>query len=203
MSPAVDAGNPATAAPSFPECQTVDQRGEIRPAPDGSGGMTAVCDIGAFELQFDPGEFVWAQASYSVNEADGTLTLEILRTGGVAGVAFVEAQTMDGTATEASDYSPFFDSFTFMDGQASQTLQVVIQDDSLEEGAENFTLVLSDPAGGATVGQPDVATVTILDDDQSGAVVAIPTLGAGSVALLVVLIAWLGLWSYRNRIGWP
>jgi len=42
-SPAIDAGSPST-------CPTMDQRGKLRPI-DGNGDGTAVCDIGAFELQ--------------------------------------------------------------------------------------------------------------------------------------------------------
>ncbi len=48
-SPAIDMGDPADPAGAG-TCETEDQRGEMRPF-DGDGDGTAVCDIGAFELQ--------------------------------------------------------------------------------------------------------------------------------------------------------
>ena len=51
-SPAVDTGNPATPGSGGSSCATSDQRGHTRPK-DGNGDGTAVCDIGAFELDND------------------------------------------------------------------------------------------------------------------------------------------------------
>ena len=51
-SPAVDAGNPATPGSGGNSCAALDQRGHTRPK-DGNGDGTAVCDIGAFELDND------------------------------------------------------------------------------------------------------------------------------------------------------
>jgi hypothetical protein len=47
-SPAINAGNPATAGGTFPACPAFDQRGQSR------GGGAGVCDIGAFEVQPTP-----------------------------------------------------------------------------------------------------------------------------------------------------
>ncbi|RLT41667.1 MAG: hypothetical protein DWI57_06650 [Chloroflexi bacterium] len=49
-SPAIDAGNPITPSSSGLACESTDQQGTSRPQ-DGDGIGSAVCDIGAFELE--------------------------------------------------------------------------------------------------------------------------------------------------------
>src|SRR5262249_7450167 len=49
-SPAIDAGNPAAPGSGGNACPVDDQRGVTRPQ-DGDGDTTAVCDIGAYELE--------------------------------------------------------------------------------------------------------------------------------------------------------
>ncbi|NOH14772.1 MAG: choice-of-anchor D domain-containing protein, partial [Chloroflexi bacterium] len=49
-SPAIDAGNPAAPGSGSDACQTLDQRGIARPQ-EGDGAASAVCDMGAYELE--------------------------------------------------------------------------------------------------------------------------------------------------------
>jgi hypothetical protein len=51
LSPALDAGNPATPGSGGSACEALDQRGVSRPK-DWNGDSTSVCDIGAYE--YDP-----------------------------------------------------------------------------------------------------------------------------------------------------
>jgi len=52
-------------------------------------------------------------------------------------------------------------------GNTSVTLIIGINQDSLVEGNEKFTVELSNPRGGATLVAPSVATVTIVDDEST------------------------------------
>ena len=57
---------------------------------------------------------------------------------------------------------------TFPAGMTSVPFDIPINDDMILEANENFTLTINPsslPAGG-TVGNPDQATVTIVDDDR-------------------------------------
>ena len=54
---------------------------------------------------------------------------------------------------------------TFLNGVTSRTITVPTKADTLLEGAETFTVTLSNPGGGATLGAPAAAVVTIVDDE--------------------------------------
>ena len=79
--------------------------------------------------------------------------------------ATVDYTTTAGTATAGSDYNTTSGTLTFTSGGAtSQTISVPIYGDVEIEGDETFTLTLSNPTGGATIGTVS-ATGTIIDDD--------------------------------------
>ena len=106
------------------------------------------------------GVIQFAAADYAVNEADGTVTLEIVRVGGSAGALTATIQTVDGTATINDDYAgiPSPLALSWADGNtASKTVTLPILADILEEPPETFTMVLA----GANLGTPSTATVTI------------------------------------------
>lgn len=100
--------------------------------------------------------------SPSVAENAGSLTFTVtLGTPGPDTVEF-EYETADGSATAGDDYTATSGTLTFRPGEsATQTVRVIIRNDSLHELAETFTLRIS--------GQQNVfvtsGTGTILDDD--------------------------------------
>jgi Calx-beta domain len=114
------------------------------------------------------GTVQFSAATYSVNENAGTATITVTRSGGSAGPASVNYTTSNGTAG-ASDYTATAGTLNWADGDsASKSFSVPITNDLLAEGAENFNVALSG-ASGAALGSPSSATVTILDNDASGA----------------------------------
>jgi Calx-beta domain-containing protein/WD40 repeat protein len=114
---------------------------------------------------FQPGQVQFSAATYSVNESGGTATITVTRTGGTGGVVTVDFATSDGTATATQDYTPASGTLTFNPGVTSQTFTVPILNDTLDESDETVNLTLSNPTGGATLGTPGQAVLTIIDDD--------------------------------------
>jgi hypothetical protein len=73
--------------------------------------------------------------------------------------------TAPGTATE-SDYTPATGTLSWAAGDAApKTISIPIGDDPAQEGEESFGVSLQNPAGGATLGTPASATVTIAASD--------------------------------------
>src|SRR5207247_2269650 len=65
------------------------------------------------------------------------------------------------------DYVSTTGILNFAAGQTSATFTVTILNDAVPEPAETVGLFLSDPTGGASLGVPATATLTILDDDEA------------------------------------
>lgn len=111
------------------------------------------------------GTLQFSATAISVGEDDGNATLTINRIGGSDGTVSVVVDTADGTASAPGDYTTVSRVITFGPGVTSQQILVPIIDDALQEPSENFTVALSDAAGGAALNAQLAATVTILDND--------------------------------------
>jgi CSLREA domain-containing protein len=110
-----------------------------------------------------PGVVQFASGAYATPES-GTVTLTLLRTGGSAGAVSVNWTTSDGSAT-AADYTPASGTVNFAAGQTTATFTVAVTPDALDESAESFSVILSNPTNGLVLVPPAIATVTITDDD--------------------------------------
>jgi CSLREA domain-containing protein len=106
-------------------------------------------------------------ASYSAGETDGAVTITVQRVTGVASSVGVQYATADGTAKAGQDYTAAAGTLTFAAGESIKTISVPILADRVDEPDESFTITLSNVTGGATLGTPVTATVTIRDVDQS------------------------------------
>ncbi len=113
-----------------------------------------------------PGTLQFSSATYSVNENGGSATITITRTGGSAGAVGAHFATSNGTATAGSDYTAVTQTVIFADGDATnKTVAIPVLDDMLVEANETVNLTLSSPTGGATLGNPATAVLTIIDND--------------------------------------
>ena len=115
-----------------------------------------------------------ARDTYSVTEG-AAASLVVTRTGGSAGTVTVQYATSNGGGGAAAiggaptasgtDYATMAGTLTFLNGVTSRTITVPTKADTLLEGPETFTVTLSSPGGGAALGAPAAAVVTIVDDE--------------------------------------
>jgi hypothetical protein len=114
---------------------------------------------------------------YQVREDAGHLLVTVFRTGGGVGetsvdyairyssnpdMGEVEASTADVTPTAHYTSSQ---TLTFAPGVVRLQFQITIHSDVDKESNETFTLGLSNPTGGATLGPQSRCIITIIDDD--------------------------------------
>ena len=141
-------------------------------APAGGASLgtqaTAVLTIIDEQGPPTPGSLQFSASNYSQSESAGTVTVTVTRTGGSDGAVSVSYATSDGSAKANSDYTPTSGVLNFAAGEVTRTFTVALQDDPSVEEDEAFIVTLSNPGGGATLGTPASATVTILDTDRGG-----------------------------------
>ena len=111
----------------------------------------------------------FSTSDYIVNEAIGTASITVQRTGKVNCEVTVDYFTGDdGTETAATagvDYIPVSDTLTFPEGETEQTFTVTIIDDPDIEWSEILNLTLDNPTGDAVLAYPFIATLRIVDND--------------------------------------
>ena len=113
-----------------------------------------------------PGTLQLSAATYSVAENGGSATITVTRAGGSAGAVGVTVATSNGTATTPADYTAVSQTVSFAAGDtANKTVSIPIADDALVEGNETVNVTVSAPTGGATLGTPSTAVLTITDND--------------------------------------
>lgn len=108
-----------------------------------------------------PGALQLSTADATVAEDGGSVTLTVQRVNGSDGAVSVNFATQDGTAAAGSDYTSTSGTLTFAAGSTSQAITVPILRDTVAESSETFTVALAGPTGGAVLGAPTTATVTI------------------------------------------
>ena len=137
--------------------------------PLGSAALVGI--VGGGELiramAIAPPQIQFKSAAYSVNEAAGTTTITITRTGGASGTSTVSFSAFGGTATEGSDYTPVFNMiFVFNPGETAIKFTIPIVNDTEIESPETVLLTLAAPTGGNTIlGPNSSATLTIVSNE--------------------------------------
>src|SRR5207248_2350265 len=105
----------------------------------------------------------------SFSEGVGTASVTATRTQGSAGAVQVDYTTgptnQSNKATAGADYVTTSGQLTFLDGETSKTIAVPIIDDLVSEQEEAFIMTLSNPTGGATLGNQSTVLFDILDND--------------------------------------
>jgi len=151
-----------------------------RIAVDGYNNSNSGGDSGPIQINFSETNctassvFLSAQ-NYTVNESANSLTVDVTRNGSTGAAATVNFATSDnagltnctvanGIASERCDYGSAAGILQFGPGEATKSFTIPIVNDGLVEGNETFSIALSSPLG-MTLASPQLATVTITDDD--------------------------------------
>jgi CSLREA domain-containing protein len=103
-------------------------------------------------------------SAFSANENNGTVLITVTLSAPSALTITVGYATGIGTAIAGNDYLAVTGTLLFTPGVTAQTFNVPILEDALNEPGETIPLVLSSPVS-ATLGAPNAATLTIVDDD--------------------------------------
>jgi uncharacterized protein (DUF2249 family) len=115
----------------------------------------------------EPGTLQFSSAMYSVGEDGMSIDVIVNRVGGKDGAVTVDCASSEDSATAGEDYSEFDGTLSWDDqDDGDQSCTVSIFDDADFEGDETFYMTLGNATGGATIGDPDTAEVTIIDDDS-------------------------------------
>lgn len=122
-------------------------------------------DIGAFEAQ-NGGVFVLTSSGYGVNENGGQVDTAVMRQGPLLNAATVKITATPGTAG-AADFTASSQVLSFAPGEAYKVASFPVLNDTLVEANETFTVTLSAPTGGCTLGSPSSAKVVIRDPSSS------------------------------------
>ena len=112
------------------------------------------------------GSVQFSSATYTANESGGVLTITVTRQGGTYN-GTINYSTSDGTAIGGTDYTPTSGLLFFGENQNSRTFDIQILNDAVSEGSKTINLSLTNPSTSFTLGNPNTATVTIIDDDSS------------------------------------
>ncbi|XP_064918597.1 extracellular matrix organizing protein FRAS1 isoform X3 [Columba livia] len=114
----------------------------------------------------------FTHTSYSVQESAGSVSIPVRRVGNLNQYAIVLCRTEQGTATSSSarppglqDYVEYAGQVQFEEREDAKACTITINDDTVFEGTESFTVELSAPAY-ALLGNVTRATVTITDTED-------------------------------------
>ncbi len=130
----------------------------MRLGPTSSAVLTIVDDDAA-------GRIAFSTSAYTAVEGGSAAVITVVRTGGAASGVTVRYATSSGTATAGADYVSQSGTLTFPAGATTATFTVPIVDNSTTESNETVRLILSNPTGGASLGSPATALLTIGDNE--------------------------------------
>lgn len=159
---------------SFSFASAVDTGGAffVRFTSNDAGGSGSRDEFGLDNIVVtagaEPTPGVLSIADAVVAEADSGTTVmsfTVTRSGGSDGAITVDyAVVFDGTASAADLSGATAGQIAFADGETSRTIEIAVQGDTEIELNETFSVQLSNPTGGAVLGDPQ-ATGTIGDND--------------------------------------
>ena len=151
-SPAINSGSP--------DCPALDQRFHTRPGQ---------CDIGAFEAggaAVQAGTISFKKPVDMVREDAGVATITLTRSMGSEGAVSVRYQDSPmSTARSGFDFADFDGVLEWEDGEiGDKSFQIdVFLDSAVGERIESLSMYLSNPTGGAIIGDNRTAILNIVD----------------------------------------
>ena len=114
----------------------------------------------------DEGGVVQFQTPVRVfGEESGIAAIVVTRGGGAASNVTVQFATASVTALSGLDFTATSGTLTFAADETSKLINVPLLDDGIAEPAEVFSITLTNPGGGATLGTFTVCQVVIEDNE--------------------------------------
>lgn len=106
-----------------------------------------------------------AASAYTVAQSAGSFMVTVNRTAGSSGSISVAYATTNGSAVAGTDFTAATGTLDWADGDAApKTFTVTVSNAVASSESKTFAIALSNPAGGATLGSPSSAIVTINGD---------------------------------------
>ncbi len=135
---------------------------------------------GQFGTSSSANSLQFSAANYLFSESSGRATVTVTRLGDTSTAASLNYATSDnaganncnvnnGNASSRCDYTRTIGTLSFAAGETIKTITVPLTDDAYAEGNENFTISLTN-ASGSSLGSPNVATITITDNETASGV---------------------------------
>ncbi|MGH9970749.1 MAG: Calx-beta domain-containing protein [Pyrinomonadaceae bacterium] len=138
---------------------TNNNAADLQPALQPNGVIPPPPAPGAATVQF-------SSINFNISEGGAFATLSVIRTGDTSGISTVDFATVNGSATNRSDYAYRSGSLSFNPGETTKSFSVLITDDVFIENDETITTTLSNPTG-SVLGSLNTTTLTIVDNDTA------------------------------------
>jgi len=149
----------------------------IELSPPSDGGLTpadlgpnlATATITDNEVPPPPPEeqvLSFSQSTFEVAENGAFATIDVSRNS-TAGEVRVTFEATAGTAAPGERFVPVTEELIFEEGEQTKLIQVPIINTTTFEGDETVEIRLLAPSGGASLGEPSEAVLTILDDEPA------------------------------------
>lgn len=110
-----------------------------------------------------PGTLAFSQADWSISETGGSITITVERSGGSDGEITVAYAAAGDTAASPEDFEARSGTLTFTDGTTSAGFTLDIVDTGIGSADKTVDLTLSNPTGGAALGENATAMLTIIN----------------------------------------
>jgi hypothetical protein len=180
-----------------------DETFTVRLSGLAAGGTRSVLRVTITDDDVDHGSLGFAAIAAGIGEG-GSHDLAVVRTGSSVGAVSVDYTTVSGTAIAGADFTSASGTLSWADGDSTRkTITVDTTQDTMVEGDEAFTVTLSNPTAGATLGSNSTIPVTIRDNDAPplppgsslGLERTAPTIGEASGSI------FLTVWRSGSPIG--
>lgn len=107
------------------------------------------------------GVIALSSSGYSVNEAAGTVTITLQRQGANTGTVTVDYATSNGTAQSGVNYTTTTGTKTWTSGDSADKTFTIPIINAGTCGSPTFNVTIANVTGGATLGSPTTAVITI------------------------------------------
>jgi hypothetical protein len=133
-----------------------------------SAATVTVTSSGGSGTSGTPGTVEMSESGYTVPQG-GSVTVTVNRGSGSTGAISAAYNTVNGSAVSGSSYTATSGTLSWSSGDtAAKTVVIPTSNTTPFSGDQTFSVALSEATGGASLGTPSTATVTISGSSTSG-----------------------------------